>query len=253
MDTSSNDKIIRHKCQTGTLILAANSIGNPADMPLRSIEALRSADLLVFEEDRPARLALKTAGIHRHYLKLTEHCENETLQAVANALKNGQIVVYMSDQGMPALADPGSELLKIVYHMKSKLVVIPGPSSITAALAACPFVTNKFNFVGFLPRDAQSRQAFLKTLISQPGPYVILDAPYRLVPVLANCADIFGCSHPASLALDISGPLEEYLAGTLNSLLEQAKSLTEKLNFVLILENKIKSSCSTSKHQKPRK
>ena len=225
----------------GTLILAANSLGNPLDIPQRSIAALKTANLLVFEEDRPARQSLKAAQIHRDYLKLTEHQETETLAAVMDCLKNGGSVCYMSDQGMPSIADPGGELLQIAYRLGSRICVIPGPSSVTAAIAACPFITNGYNFAGFLPRDKVLRQKALRELTTQAGPHVILDTPYRLQHLLESCGQVFGINHRSMLALDISGEHEEFLAGSLEALTKRAKGLTEKLNFVLILASKKKS------------
>ena len=74
----------------GQLIMASNSLGNPIDTPERSLEALRSSDLLIFEEDRPARLALKTAGIHKEYVKFTEHREEATLDLLKECLRAGK-------------------------------------------------------------------------------------------------------------------------------------------------------------------
>ena len=225
-------------CKNGTLILAANSIGNPLDIPHRSITAIQTADLLVFEEDRPARQCLKAAGVHRDYFRLSEHHETETLHAVTDCLKCGKTVCYMSDQGMPSVADPGFELVQIAYRLKSKILVIPGPCSITAAIAACPFMRTGYNFIGFLPREKPLRQKALQNLMSQNGPYVILDTPYRLHALLESCSLVFGGNHRAMLALDVSGSNEEYLVGSLANILERALALTDKLNFVLVIDAK---------------
>ncbi len=119
--------------------MAANALGNPSDIPLRSLEALRTADLIVFEEDKVARQTLKAASIHRDYLRLTEHLELDTIDAVKKALKSGQTVVFMSAQGTPTLADPGKKLLDVAYAAGAHVSPIPGPSSVTAALSICHF------------------------------------------------------------------------------------------------------------------
>ena len=123
----------------GKLTVASNSIGNDKDVPQRTLEAIRSSDLLVFEEDRPARRLLKLAGVHRDYFKHNEHKDNETLEEVRNYLIAGKSVFYCSDQGSASLADPGKELTSIAFELGVKIEVIPGPSSITAAISACPF------------------------------------------------------------------------------------------------------------------
>ena len=89
--------------QIGTLVMASNHIGCTDDIPNRALETLKTADLVLFEEDRPARQTLKAAGIRRDYLKFNEHHQMQTLDEVAEALKKGRTVIYMSDQGSPAL------------------------------------------------------------------------------------------------------------------------------------------------------
>ncbi|MFW7377877.1 MAG: SAM-dependent methyltransferase [Oligoflexus sp.] len=213
--------------------MAANSLGLPDDIPTRSLNALRQSDLLIFEEDRQARQSLKAAGIHRDYYKFTEHLEEATLHALRLCLQNGGTACYMSDQGMPVVADPGQQLLKIAYELHASLEIIPGPSSITAALAACPFLQAGFRFLGFLPRDPQERMLELERLKVEKQVLVVLDTPYRRQPLLQAAAQAFGDQRQALLALDISGPQEAYHLGSLSKL---ADLKLEKLNFVLIIE-----------------
>jgi len=190
--------------------MAANSLGRSEDIPERSLAALRVADLLVFEEDRAARQALKAAGLHRSYLRLTEHREAESLEAVEKALINGSTVVYMSDQGTPTVADPGRELLVLAYRLRAHVQVIPGPSSITAALAACSFLHNGFVFLGFLPREEEAREATLRAHAHSKLPLVLLDTPYRRDALLASVKKVLGAERLCLLAEDISGPNESF-------------------------------------------
>lgn len=216
----------------GQLILAANSIGDTQDIPLRTLSALKTSDLLIFEEDRPARKTLKAAGIHREYLRLTEHAEKDTIESVKNALTQGQTVCCMSDQGMPNLEDPGQKLLNIAYQIGARVQIIPGPSSISAALAACPFSTRKYRYHGFLVRDKQDRIAEIKSLEKEKDAIVILDTPYRRKAILAEMAAVLGKKRKALLALDITGPDEEFLYLSLQKLADLDRA---KLNFVLVV------------------
>lgn len=221
--------------------MAANTLGRPEDIPARSLEALRTAQLLVFEEDRPARAALKAAGVHRDYWKLSEHRQEATLEAVLDAFKRGETVCYMSDQGVPVVADPGRELLELAYRHKVKVEVIPGPSSITAALQACPFLGNSFRFIGFLPQKTDERKAALRGLSGEPDCLVVLDTPYRLGPLLADCAESLGQERQALIAFNISCDDEEFCLGTLGNLKTRFSSNPEKRNFVLIVRGSEKA------------
>lgn len=234
MSEESSPKVPVHK---GRLILASGPIGDTADIPPRSLDALKRGDLLVFEEDRMARQLLKAAGVHREYLRLSEHKQSFTLEQVRKTLAAGQTVVYMSDQGTPNLADPGLDLLKVAREAEAKIKVIPGPSSVTAALAACPFPHDKFTFAGFLPRSDHERVAALKKLREITHPIIILDTPYRLVAVLESCTLAFSDKYgwKGFLALDITGQKEDYWVGSFNELLAKSAELEEKTNFVLII------------------
>ncbi len=218
--------------QSGKLIMAANTLGNTLDIPTRSLEALRTADLIVFEEDKIARQTLKAASIHRDYLRLTEHIEQETLESVKKALKSGQTVVFMSDQGTPTFADPGQKLLEMAYAAGAQVSPIPGPSSVAAALSICPFLHGPFLYLGFPPREPAEREAWLAHYSKLEFPLVILDTPYRRVSLLASCMKVLGQDRRALLAFDISGPEE---AVHLHNLETLAQLETDKTNFVLVI------------------
>lgn len=223
--------------------MAATSLGNHADIPARSLNALREADLVVFEEDRSARGFLKAAGVHRPYLLFNEHHQVDTLETISATLSEGKTVAYMSDQGTPTIADPGASPVKIAYSLGANVRVTPGPSSITAALSACPFDLRQFYFAGFLPREEELRQQALKTIGSNKVASIVMDTPYRLKQLLTSCSEVIP-NRRILLALDISGPNEDFVLGNARKLQEyiassQPKSTGEeklKLNFVLIVE-----------------
>ncbi len=212
--------------------MAANALGNPTDIPTRSLEALRTADLIVFEEDKVARQTLKAASLHRDYLRLTEHIEQETLDAVKKALKAGQTVVFMSDQGTPTLADPGNKLLETAYAAGAQVSPIPGPSSISAALSICPFLHGPFLYLGFPPREPVEREAWLAHYTDVDFPIVILDTPYRRPSLIASCMKVLGADRRSLLVFDISGPDEAVHLDKLENLTSIEK---DKINFVLVI------------------
>ena len=218
----------------GKLIMLSNHIGNIEDIPHRSLQEIRLADLLVFEEDRPARQVLKIAKVHREYLKFSEHIQKETLEVVEEHLKSGKTVTYMSDQGCPALADPGCALVNLALTVGAKLKVVPGPSAITAAIAACPFPLKRYHFEGFLPQKKGDMAARLRKLKNHPEPIVLLDAPYRRYNLLKAIEDTMP-NRRIFLAIDISGAGEDFQLGVSSELLRRG-DCREKLNFVLILE-----------------
>ncbi|NDE15218.1 hypothetical protein EBZ80_09850 [bacterium] len=223
------------KKDQGLLIMASHSIGQSGDIPARSLESLRTADLLIFEEDRGARAALKAAGIHRDYLRYNEHNQTQSLETITENLRAGKSVVYMSDQGCPGLADPGRAIVNEGIRAQARITTIPGPSSLTSAIAVCPFDLGEFHFGGFPPRDTAAREAKLSEWESLGVPVVLMDTPYRLEALLESCRKIFGDGHKATLAIDLSGEAENVINDSLTSIATATKG-TGKLNFVLILD-----------------
>ncbi|MCM8540513.1 MAG: SAM-dependent methyltransferase [Lentisphaeraceae bacterium] len=215
--------------------MAANSLGLPDDIPARSLEAVRTADLLIFEEDKPARLVLKTAGVHREYLKYNEQSQRNILETVRELLLEDKTVLYMSDQGCPTLEDPGYEVAKTARKANAKIQVIPGPSSLTAALSACPFSNKCFEFLGFPPREESQRKTFFRQMSGKKSLQIFMDTPYRLKRVLETCIDVFPEEAKGYIALDISGEDENYLTGNFKALYEEICELDKKLNFVMII------------------
>lgn len=229
--------------KNGHLILAANTLGTLDQLPEITCQRLKDADLAIFEEDRPARQTLKKAGIHREYLKYNEHKSDGTLAELETALKSGATAIYMSDQGMPNIADPGRELVAAAYRLGARVTVIPGACSVTAALAACPALGSQYLFYGFLPRETGPRREEIGRLLTLPYPAVILETPYRYRPLVADLAAAVPKATRVLLAVDIAGPDQGFYWLTVGQLEGYAERVHKKLNFVLVL-------CPTAKKPK---
>jgi 16S rRNA (cytidine1402-2'-O)-methyltransferase len=229
----------------GTLVLAANSLGTISDIPARSLEAVRDADLVVFEEARKAREILKSAGVHREFLLFSEHRQPTTVAAISEALAAGQTVVYMSDQGCPSLQDPGWELARLAHQIGARVTVIPGPSSLTSAISACPFDCRSFHFAGFLPREQNEREAMLKKLGTLQVPIVLMDTPYRLQHVLESCNNVLGENAQAFIAAEIGGEDEAFHAGSFKTLRALTRDWPKQRNFVLVVDTPISNRVET--------
>ncbi|MDD7984841.1 SAM-dependent methyltransferase [Lentisphaera marina] len=222
----------------GKLIMASGAIGNTEDIPKRTLDAVRDSDMLVFEEDRPARAVLKAAKVHREYWKYSEQDEVHTLREVEKALKRGETVCYMSDQGCPTLEDPGSPVLKSAWSVKAQIQVIPGPSSVTAAISACPFSVKGIVVAGFLSRDQELREKELRKLSGSGHPFLVMDTPYRIRHILESLQTVLDPQKKFVLAVDISGEHEAYFYNNATEILAEQEKLKPKLNFVIIVEGK---------------
>ena len=231
--TSRRKPIFAGKVGAGKLTMASTHIGCLEDIPVRTLDNLRLADLVVFEDHRPARTMLRQAGIHREYLNYNEHHQSETLSAVREALNRGQHVVYCSDQGCPSLADPGRALVLTATEAGSDLEVVPGPSALTAAISISPIPTNRFHFAGFPPKSSQNRLRWLEQWQASEEPVIMMDTPYRLHHLLADCSQTFGPKREAFLAIDLSMPNQTTFFDSLEKVQRLSRTI-KKRNFVLI-------------------
>jgi 16S rRNA (cytidine1402-2'-O)-methyltransferase len=236
--------------QLGTLWIAATSLGDPRDIPSRSLDLLRSCPFLVFEEDKQARQFLKAAGVQRQWMRYTEQRETFTLEELEKELRAGHDAVYMSDQGTPGLADPGRDLVEVAVRIGAKVRPVPGPSSLTAAISVCPIDCRRFQFAGFPPRDENEREAFLKSHLNHPWPTVVFDTPYRMKQFFETLDKVLrGSGRKVFVGVDISSENEDYWWDTSELILKQVMAQTEKRNYVVIVAGNGKSPTQPPRQQ----
>lgn len=219
--------------EKGRLYIVATPIGNPRDITLRALDVLQEVDAVICEEYREGSTLLKRLGISKEIIELNEHNEAEVTPQVALRLHQEQALALISDCGTPVFADPGATLIHHLVEEGIPVVPVPGPSSLMAALSVMDVKLDRFIYAGFLPRDREERKKALKHLRATRFPIVLMDAPYRLAPLLADLAAVYGPGVNITLALDISLPDEKIFRGSLG---EAQKALgARKSEFVMIV------------------
>jgi 16S rRNA (cytidine1402-2'-O)-methyltransferase len=220
----------------GMLQIVSIPIGNPADISTRAIDAIKNCDVLLCEEAKPARRLLSGLSIEKEFILLNEHTTKEATTEAIELLKSGKILSLISDDGTPLLADPGSELVKQCIEEKIKIVPVPGPSSILAALVASGFSLLSFTFSGFLPRDKQLRKKAAASYKNRTETLIFLEAPYRLNQLLEDLADGFGSGRQAVVCMDLTMPSEKFERGSLTELRQKFNEHPFKGEFVVVVE-----------------
>lgn len=178
---------------TGRLLVVGTPIGNLGDLTPRAADALRSADLVVAEDTRLAARLLAHLGVRRPTVAFNEHAPEGRLGELLARLAAGATLALTTDAGMPAVSDPGARLVAAAREAGAGVEVIPGPSAVTAAIAAAGVEATGFLFGGFLPaRPASARRAALERLLSAAGaiglPLVLFEAPHRIGALLSSLA-----------------------------------------------------------------
>lgn len=220
----------------GTLFLVATPIGNWEDMSLRALRVLKEVDLVVYEERREGSRLLRHFGIAKPVESLNEHNEGAESQVVLGRLREGASVALISDTGTPVFSDPGQLLVQKAIEAGIRLVPIPGASSLMPALIVSGFPIKEFLFQGFLSPKRNRRIAELQQLKREPRTIVLMEAPYRLVQLVRDIADVMGASRRICVAFDLTLPTEQIFHGTAPELYKQFLKEERKGEFVLILE-----------------
>src|SRR5512147_334893 len=198
----------------GTLYLVATPIGNFQDMTFRAVEILKNVDLVVYEERKEGSRLLRQFGIEKPVESLNEHNEAAATFVILDHLKNGKNIALVSDCGTPVFSDPGQLLVRKAVDAGIKIVPIPGASSLMPALTVSGFSIDQFVYYGWLSPKRPRRIAELQQLRREQRTIVLMDTPYRLVPLLKDIADVFGTARRLCVAFDLTMPDEEIFHGT---------------------------------------
>jgi 16S rRNA (cytidine1402-2'-O)-methyltransferase len=204
--------------------VVATPIGNLGDVTLRALEILRAADVIFAEDTRHTRLLLTRHGIAAPLQSAHAHNENARRSELLRRLGRGEKVALVTDAGTPGVADPGARLVAAAAHAGHRVVAIPGPSAVAAALAISGFAADAFTFAGFLPARASARRRRLATLLVREEPIVLYEAPHRVRATLADL-DALAPERAMAACRELTKAYEEVLRGTAA---EVAGSLTEE-------------------------
>lgn len=197
----------------GTLYVVATPIGNLADLTFRAVEVLRAVQWIACEDTRQTRKLLARYGIQARTISYHEHNEAERSQELLSHLEQGESVALVSDAGTPLVSDPGFRIVRQAAEAGIRIIPVPGPSAVMAALSAAGLETDSFYFGGFLPRRQGERRRLLKELSRLEATLVFYEAPHRILETLDDVASVLG-ERPVVVARELTKIHEEFLRGT---------------------------------------
>ncbi|HXA32873.1 MAG TPA: 16S rRNA (cytidine(1402)-2'-O)-methyltransferase [Acidimicrobiales bacterium] len=222
---------------TGSIVLVATPIGNLGDLSPRAVETLAGAQVIYCEDTRHSRKLLTHSGITGPTLRsLHEHNEDERVDQVLREVAAGRTVAVISDAGMPGISDPGSRLVAAAAESGATVSVVPGPSSVLAALVVSGLPTERFCFEGFLPRSGRDRRRRLEQLAGEERTTVVFEAPGRVAGTLDDLAQCCGGNRRVALARELTKLHEEIWRGSLDEARTWAGASTVRGEVVLVIE-----------------
>ena len=204
----------------GTLFIVGTPIGNLEDITHRAARLLGQVGLVAAEDTRVTRKLLSHLGIRVPLVSYHEHNWRTRIPQLLETLESKDVAL-VCDAGMPAVSDPGSELVSQAAAAGVKVEVVPGPSALTTALASSGFDGDAFTFLGFLPRRSKDRRQRLQSAASLPGTLVLFEAPHRVRAMLVEALEELG-DREVALCRELTKLHEEVFRGTLSQAVEHA-------------------------------
>lgn len=218
----------------GVCQLVATPIGNLADIGLRALSVLVAADVVYAEDTRHTRRLLDRYGVSVPLASFHDHNAARAVPAIIARLREGARVAVVSDAGMPCVSDPGYALVSALRREDLPYSVVPGPSSVLAALVLSGFPTDRFLFLGFVPRKSGARRRMLGEALAESGTTVLLESCHRIRSTLEALRELDALREVA-VAREITKLHEETLRGDADEVLRQLTGPRLRGELVLVV------------------
>ena len=229
---NSNEE--KNKTLKGTLYLVGTPIGNLSDISERAIKVLSEADFIAAEDTRNSLRLLTHLGIQKPLISYYEHNKAERGEQIAERLKNGETCALITDAGMPAISDPGEDLVRLCAAEGINVTAVPGPCAAVTALTLSALPTGRFTFEGFLSAQKSERRKMLSELANEKRTMIFHEAPHKLRATLEDMCAAFGGERGISLCRELTKLNEQILRTTLNGAVEYYTANEPRGEYVLV-------------------
>jgi 16S rRNA (cytidine1402-2'-O)-methyltransferase len=218
----------------GNLFLVSVPIGNLKDITLRAIETLKQTDVLIAEDTRQAGKLLLLLGIeHKNMLSYRDQNHEQMLPRISEILASGKSAALISDRGTPTISDPGYKLVRDLMQQGFNIIPIPGPVAAIAALTASGLPTDKFSFLGFLPKSSGKQAELLEKFGKLSATFIIYESPFRVIKLLETIRKVLG-EIPVSAIHELTKVNETVVTGKVSEVLEKLKTQKPKGEWVVL-------------------
>ena len=228
-------KSFENEADKGILYLVPTPIGNLEDMSFRAIRILKEADLIAAEDTRNTKKLCNYFEIDTHIVSYHEHNKETSGEKLIEKVRQGLKVALVSDAGMPAISDPGYELVQAAISEQVTVVPLPGANAALTSLIASGLTCQPFYFYGFLHRSKKEKRAELDILKKQKATLIFYESPHRLKETLALMLEVLG-NRKIVICRELTKKFEEFIRGTLEEINGWAHSDEIRGEFCLIVE-----------------
>ena len=232
----------KNRTEKGTLYLVGTPIGNLADMSERAIKILSEVDFIAAEDTRNSLRLLTHLGIRKTMISYFEHNKQERGEQIVAKLKDGESGALITDAGMPAISDPGEDLVRLCAENGVPVTTVPGPCAAITALTLSALPTGRFTFEGFLSANKSERRASLSELQNEKRTMIFHEAPHKLKATLADMKSAFGDNRKIALCRELTKLNEQVIRMTLSEAVKYYEENEPRGEFVIVVDGATSSS-----------
>lgn len=220
---------------SGTLFVVGTPIGNLGDFSPRGLETLESCDFIAAEDTRVALKLLNHFNIKKQLVSYHEHNRFERGESILSRLLAGENCALVTDAGMPAISDPGEDLVRLCHEHSVKVESVPGPCAFSTAIAISGMSAGRFTFEGFLSMNKLSRRKHLESIKNEQRTMIFYEAPHKLAATLADLNKALG-NRNIAIVRELTKIHEEVIRTTLSDAAVKYAEGTLKGEIVIIIE-----------------
>lgn len=221
---------------SGKLYLVGTPIGNLGDLSPRAMQTLRDADFIAAEDTRVTMKLLNHFDIRKPLVSYFEHNKYASGAKILERILAGESCALVTDAGMPAISDPGEELVRLCEEGGVEVLVVPGPAALVSAVALSALPSGRFCFEGFLSTSNKSRREHLEGLRGEKRTMIFYEAPHKLMRTLEDMKNAFGAQRRITLCRELTKIHEQTIRTTLGEAVEYFTAAPPKGEFVLVIE-----------------
>lgn len=225
----------KNKVERGHLYLVGTPIGNLADISERALKVLSEVDFVAAEDTRNSGLLLSRYGIKKPFVSYFEHNKRERGEIIAARLLAGESCALVTDAGMPAISDPGEDIVRLCAEKNIPVTTIPGACAAVCALTLSALATGRFAFEGFVTTNKGERRALLSKLKNEERTMIFYEAPHKLRQTLYDMLTYMG-DRKISLCRELTKLNEEVIRTTLSEAVKYYGEKDPRGEYVLIVE-----------------
>ena len=226
----------KNKVEKSTLYLVATPIGNLSDISERAIKVLTEADFIAAEDTRNSLRLLSALGIKNELVSYHEHNKKSSGERLVARLLSGESCALITDAGMPAISDPGEDIVRLCADAGITVSVIPGACAAVSALSLSGLATSRFAFEGFLSANKSERRKQLEKVKTEDRTLIFYEAPHKLKSTILDMSEIFGTDRKISLCREITKLNEEIKRTTLGDAVAYYSANEPRGEYVLVVE-----------------